>query len=65
MSIPEAGCPHMAVWLEDGRYVEKHSKVEYSLTTLGQSISPVLKSLCDWGVNYQTSVSENRNIKNS
>jgi DNA-binding HxlR family transcriptional regulator len=34
-------------------YPDKPPKVEYSLTELGQSINPVLKSLCDWGKNYQ------------
>lgn len=38
-------------------YPETPPKVEYSLTTLGQSINPVLKSLCDWGRNYQTVMS--------
>jgi DNA-binding HxlR family transcriptional regulator len=27
-------------------------KVEYSLTELGQSLSPLLKEMCDWGQNY-------------
>ena len=34
-------------------YPENPPKVEYALTELGESISPVLKSLCDWGTNYQ------------
>lgn len=28
-------------------------KVEYSLTSIGESISPVLKALCDWGKSYK------------
>lgn len=30
-------------------YKEVPPKVEYSLTELGQSLSPVLSALCDWG----------------
>lgn len=33
-------------------YPEVPPKVEYSLTEIGQSIEPVLKSLCDWGKEY-------------
>jgi DNA-binding HxlR family transcriptional regulator len=45
--------------LEDERivkrtvYAEVPPKVEYSLTDIGKTISPVLKSLCDWGEAYQ------------
>ena len=27
-------------------------KVEYSLTTFGESIIPVLEAMCSWGTNY-------------
>jgi DNA-binding HxlR family transcriptional regulator len=40
-------------------YPDNPPKVEYTLTDLGQSIHPVLKSLCDWGTNYQNAISEN------
>ncbi len=40
-------------------YPENPPKVEYALTELGESISPVLKSLCDWGTDYQAAVSKN------
>ena len=40
-------------------YPDNPPKVEYALTELGESIYPVLKSLCDWGTNYQSAVSEN------
>jgi Predicted transcriptional regulators len=33
-------------------YPEVPPKVEYTLTELGQSLEPVLKSLCDWGTQY-------------
>ena len=39
-------------------YPDNPPKVEYTLTELGQSIHPVLKSLCDWGTNYQSAISE-------
>ena len=39
-------------------YPDNPPKVEYALTELGESIYPVLKSLCDWGTNYQSAVSE-------
>ncbi len=38
-------------------YPDNPPKVEYSLTKLGESIYPVLKSLCDWGINYQAALS--------
>ncbi len=39
-------------------YPDNPPKVEYALTELGESIYPVLKSLCDWGTNYQSVISE-------
>ena len=33
-------------------YPEIPPKVEYSLTEIGSSIEPVLKTLCDWGNEY-------------
>ena len=33
-------------------YPEVPPKVEYSFTELGQTLEPVLKSLCDWGTQY-------------
>lgn len=38
-------------------YPDNPPRVEYSLTELGESIRPVLKSLCDWGTDYQTAIS--------
>ena len=35
-------------------YPEIPPKVEYSLTEIGQTLEPVLKTLCDWGKQYQT-----------
>lgn len=34
-------------------YAEVPPKVEYSLTELGQSLLPVLKSLASWGMDYK------------
>lgn len=34
-------------------------KVEYALTKLGESIRPVLTSLCEWGKNYLTAAESN------
>ena len=33
-------------------YPEVPPKVEYSLTAKGESVIPVLKSICDWGEEY-------------
>lgn len=34
-------------------YAEVPPKVEYGLTKLGESMKPILRSMCDWGKNYQ------------
>ncbi len=34
-------------------FAEVPPKVEYSLTELGQTLQPVLKSMCEWGQQYQ------------
>ncbi|AWI06443.1 winged helix-turn-helix transcriptional regulator [Clostridium drakei] len=34
-------------------YAEVPPKVEYGLSKLGESMKPILKSMCDWGKNYQ------------
>jgi DNA-binding HxlR family transcriptional regulator len=39
-------------------YAQVPPKVEYSLTDIGKTISPVLKSLCDWGEEYQKLIIE-------
>ena len=39
-------------------YPEIPPKVEYSMTELGKTIQPVLKSLCEWGTSYQKKWSE-------
>lgn len=33
-------------------YAEVPPKVEYSLTEKGESVMPILESLCDWGEKY-------------
>lgn len=38
-------------------YPEVPPKVEYSFTDIGQSLEPVLKILCEWGTQYQQSIS--------
>lgn len=35
-------------------YAEVPPRVEYELTNLGISMTPIIKSLYDWGVQYQT-----------
>lgn len=34
-------------------YAEVPPKVEYSLSDIGRTITPVLKTLCNWGINYK------------
>ena len=40
-------------------YSEIPPKVEYSLTDIGSSIEPVLKTLCDWGNEYLELIDNN------
>ena len=40
-------------------YPEIPPKVEYSLTDIGSSIEPVLKTLCDWGNEYLELIDNN------
>lgn len=35
-------------------YAQVPPKVEYSLTELGQSVMPVIRSLCGWGDKYES-----------
>lgn len=41
-------------------YAEVPPRVEYSLTTLGQSLKPILDSMWNWGQEYKASVSERK-----
>ena len=40
-------------------YPEIPPRVEYSLTDIGSSIDPVLKTLCDWGNDYLELIDDN------
>jgi len=40
-------------------YPEIPPKVEYSLTEIGNTIGPVLKTLCDWGNDYLELINDN------
>ena len=37
-------------------FAEVPPKVEYSLTELGQSLKPILDSMCNWGEKYKASL---------
>jgi DNA-binding HxlR family transcriptional regulator len=37
-------------------YPESPPRVEYGLTQIGESIKPILSSLCQWGKEYQKSM---------
>ena len=40
-------------------YAEVPPKVEYGLTDLGESMKPILSSMCDWGKFYKDATSNN------
>lgn len=49
-------------------YTQIPPKVEYSLTTAGKSLLPILATLCQWGLNYVNEVESyalNTDCKNS
>lgn len=37
-------------------YQEVPPKVEYGLTQMGESIKPILSSMCEWGKEYQKNI---------
>ena len=39
-------------------YPETPPRVEYALTAVGETLVPVLKTLCDWGSQYQAAVKQ-------
>lgn len=39
-------------------YPEVPPKVEYGLTEIGESLKPILTSMCRWGKDYQKKMSE-------
>lgn len=42
-------------------YPQSPPRVEYGLTKIGESIKPILSSMCEWGKDYQK-VMNNENI---
>lgn len=47
-------------------YTQVPPRVEYSLTQAGRSILPILNTMCEWGLQYITSLNqENTNILGS
>jgi DNA-binding HxlR family transcriptional regulator len=43
-------------------YAQVPPKVEYSLSKQGESIKPVLESMCLWGTEYSESIEKSENI---
>lgn len=43
-------------------YTEVPIKVEYSLTELGESLYPIMKSMFDWGMEYKDQFTESYDI---
>ncbi len=46
-------------------YPQVPPKVEYSLTELGQSVMPNIRSLCAWGSMYEKAMTEGRTDKSA
>jgi len=46
-------------------YPQVPPKVEYSLTPLGQSVIPVMRTLCDWGESYERHIAQNAPDRNA
>lgn len=44
-------------------YAEVPPRVEYSLTPLGESLRPVVNSLCEWGMKFRESSFEDESIR--
>ncbi|GEP65887.1 transcriptional regulator [Clostridium beijerinckii] len=44
-------------------YNQVPPKVEYSLTSYGRSLLPILANLCDWAIDYSNTVEEKNMLK--
>ena len=43
-------------------YPESPPRVEYGLTNIGESMHPILSSMCEWGKDYKKLMNENNTI---
>lgn len=44
-------------------YAQVPPKVEYSLTTFGKTVMPVLEQLCQWGHSFEKRAAQEQNLK--
>lgn len=43
-------------------YPESPPRVEYGLTSIGESMTPILSAMCDWGKGYKKLINEDNSV---